>query len=209
MSRTLTFHDNATQPAHRTCHGVGFAGTGTLTSTQFLRQEARRRFADEEAVASYIDPVSVDNRSLALYGSYYSDHGFALSATLGTAVGIDATWQIWKRNYLTLSGSPGGIQASLSHRAFNSSFLEIVVGTGYRYERKFFDVENIFEREAPSSLDFPTDSVLPVHSGGANVSVVLRPGPEAPGVVAGRLYVGYAPAFQQPVVTFGITTGIF
>jgi len=108
MSRTLTFHDNATQPAHRTYHGVGFAGTGTLTSTQFLRQEARRRFADEEAVASYIDPVSVDNRSLALYGSYYPDHGFALSATLGTAVGIDATWQIWKRNYLTLSGSPGG-----------------------------------------------------------------------------------------------------
>lgn len=93
----------------------------------------------------------------------------------------------------------------VSHRTVNSPHLGIAVGAGYRYERKFFDVENYFEGETPS----PDLSVLPVHSSGGAVSVVLRPRSDAPGVLLGRLYVGYAPTYRRPVITFGITTGIF
>lgn len=208
MSQTLLFHDDgATHPSHRTSHGIGVVGTGTLSSTQFLRREADRRFSVDEAVANYIDPANVDNRSLALYGGYYSDHGFALSATLGTAIGLDATWKVRKRNYLTLGGSFGGVQAFLTHRVFNRQFLGVAVGAGYRYERKFFEVENLLEGEAPSQI--PTHEVIPVHSAGSRISVVLRPNTQLPGVIRGALYAGYAPAFQRSVVTFGITTGIF
>ncbi|PSQ81527.1 MAG: hypothetical protein BRD41_02310 [Bacteroidetes bacterium QS_1_63_11] len=208
MSQTLMFHDDgSTQPSHRTSHGIGVVGTGTLSSTHFLRQEANRRFSVDEAIDNEIEPANVDNRSYALYGSFYSDHGFALSATLGTAIGVDATWKLWRRNYLTVEGSPGGAQAFLSHRALNRSHLGVAVGTGYRYERKFFDVENRFEGDAPSQV--PTYEVLPVHSAGGRLSVVLRPKLAAPGVIRGILYAGYAPVFQRPVITFGITTGVF
>lgn len=100
MSRTLMFHDSATEPSHRTNHGVGIVGTGTLTSTQFMREEAHRRFSKSEAVTTNVDPVNIDNRSASLYASYYTDHGVAFSASLGlpsslgTAVGIDGTWQV-------------------------------------------------------------------------------------------------------------------
>lgn len=208
MSQTLMFHDDGTTlPSHRTSHGIGFVGTGSLSSTQFLRREATRRFSVEEAVANDIDPANLDNRSYALYGGFYSDHGFALSATLGTAVGVDATWKLRKRNYLTLGGSPGGVQAFVSHRTVNRPHLGIAVGAGYRYERKFFDVETLFEGDAPSQV--PTFKVLPLHSAGGRLSIVLRPGAEAPGVIRGVLYAGYASAFQHPVITFGVTTGIF
>ena len=208
MSQTLMFHDQeATQPAHRTSHGIGFVGTGTLTSTRFLRREATRRFSVAEAIDNEIDPANPDNRSYALYGSFYSEHGFPLSATLGTAVGIDATWKLWKRNYLTIGGSPGGAQAFLSHRTINRPHVGVAVGPAYRYERKFFDVENLFEGDAPSQI--PTYEVLPLHSAGGRFSIVLRPKPEAPGVIRGVLYAGYAPLYRRPVVTFGITTGIF
>lgn len=208
MSQTLMFHDDGhTHPSHRTSHGIGVVGTGTLSSTQFLRREATRRFSVEEAIDNEIDPVNLDNRSYALYGSFYSDHGFALSATLGTSVGVDATWKLWTRNYLTIGGSPGGVQAFLSHRTVNRPRLGVAVGAGYRYERKFFDVENLLEDDAPSQV--PTFETLPVHSAGGRLSVVLRPEAEAPGVIRGVLYAGYAPAFRRPVVTFGVTTGIF
>ncbi|MFB6274265.1 MAG: hypothetical protein ABEL51_15375 [Salinibacter sp.] len=210
MSQTLMFHDEGrTHPAHRTSHGIGFVGTGTLSSTQFLRREAVRRFSVEEAIDTDIDPVNLDNRSFALYGSFYSDHGFALSATLGTAIGVDATWKLTNRNYLTIGGSPGGVQAILSHRTLNRPYLGVAVGAGYRYERKFFDVDNLLEGETPSGGLDPLDDVLPVHSAGGRLSVVLRPKPKTPGVVRGVLYAGYAPAFQRPVVTFGVTAGIF
>ncbi|MFB6231258.1 MAG: hypothetical protein ABEL04_08885 [Salinibacter sp.] len=208
MSQTLMFHDDgATRPSHRTSHGIGFVGTGTLSSTRFLRREATRRFSMEEAIDTDIDPANLDNRSYALYGSFYSDHGFAFSVTLGTAVGADATWKLWKRNYLTIGGSPGGVQAFLSHRTINRPRLGVAVGAGYRYERKFFDVETLFEGDAPSQV--PTYEVLPVHSAGGRFSIVLRPKPEAPGVIRGVLYAGYAPVFRRPIVTFGVTTGIF
>jgi len=208
MSQTLMFHDDgATRPSHRTSHGIGVVGTGTLSSTRFLRREAIRRFSVDEAIDNEIEPANIDNRSYALYGSFYSDHRFALSATLGTAIGIDATWKLWKRSYLTIGGSPGGVQAFLSHRALNRPHLGVAVGAGYRYERKFFDVENLFEGDAPSQV--PTYEVLPVHSAGGRLSVVLRPKAEAPGGIRGILYTGYAPAFQRPVITVGITAGIF
>lgn len=208
MSQTLLFHDDgATHPSHRTSHGIGVVGTGTLSSTQFLRREADRRFSDDEAAVNDIDPTNLDNRSLAFYGGYYSDHGFALSATLGTALGLDATWKIRTRNYLTVGGSPGGAHVFLSHRALNRPYLGAAIGAGYRYERKFFDVENLLEDEASSQV--PTYDVLPVHSAGARLSVVLRPRADAPGTVRGTLYAGYAPTFQRPVITFGVTAGIF
>ena len=210
MSQTLMFHDDeATHPSHRTSHGIGFVGTGTLSSTQFLRREAVRRFSVEDAIDTEIDPANLDNRSYALYGGFYSDHGFALSATLGTAIGVDATWKLWERNYLTIGGSPGGTQAFLSHRTINRPRLGVAVGAGYRYERKFFVVENLSADEAPSGGLTGFDNVLPVHSAGGRFSLVLRPKPEAPGVIRGVLYAGYAPAFRRPVVTFGVTTGIF
>lgn len=209
MSQTLMFHDDgATHPSHRTSHGIGLVGTGTLSSTQFLRREANHRFSVDEAAFNDIDPTNLDNRSLALYGGYYSDRGFALSATLGTAIGLDATWKIRNRNYLTVGGSPGGAHVFLGHRALNLSYLGAAIGAGYRYERKFFDVENRLEGEAPSQ-GLATYDVLPVHSAGGRLSVVLRPRVDAPGVVRGTLYAGYAPAFQRPVITFGVTMGIF
>jgi hypothetical protein len=211
MSQTLMFHDDeATHPSHRTSHGIGFVGTGTLSSTQFLRREASRQYFVEEAIVNEIDPANLDNRSYAFYGSFYSDHGFAFSATLGTTIGADATWKLWKRNYLTIGGSPGGVQAFFSHRTLNRSHLGMAVGAGYRYERKFFDVKSRLEGEAPSGGSGPTAfREIPVHSAGGRFSIVLRPKPEAPGVIRGVLYAGYAPAFRRPVITFGVTTGIF
>lgn len=206
MSQTLMFHDEgATRPAHSNGFGIGYVGTGRLTSTDFLVEEADRRFYSEEATVNFIDPANLENRSFGLYGSFYSKSGTALSATLGKAVaGIDGTFKMWKRNYLTLSGSFfGGAQAFIQHRTFNSSLLGAAVGAGYRYGHQLFDVETLLENEAPSMV--PTYEVIPVHSAGGRAFVVLRPGAEAPGVLLGNLYVGYAPAFGQPIITFGVT----
>lgn len=38
---------------------------------------------------------------------------------------------------------------------------------------------------------------------------LLRPESTAPGVIRGTVYAGYALTLRKPVLTFGITTGIF
>lgn len=210
MSQTLMFHeDGVTEPSHPTGFGVGLATTGRLTSTEHLREAAQQRFAVEEAVDNFIDPSNLGNESLGLYGSIYSDPQFAISATLGGAVaGIDMTFKTWKRKYLTVSGSlRGGAQAFVQHRTINSPYLGLALGAGYRYEPQLFDVETLYEGDAPSQV--PTYKAIPVHSVGGRALLVLRPGPEAPGLVLGTLYAGYAPEFRRAVVTFGISVGVF
>jgi hypothetical protein len=210
MSQTLMFHeDGVTAPSHSTGFGVGLATTGRLTSTEHLQTAARQRFTVEQAVDNLIDASNLEKESLGLYGSIYSEPRFAISATLGGAVaGIDMTFKTWQRHYLTIGSSlRGGAQAFLQHRTVNSSYLGLALGAGYRYEHQLFDVETLYEGDAPSLV--PTYDAIPVHSVGARALLVLRPGPEAPGLVLGTLYAGYAPEFRRAVVTFGISVGVF
>lgn len=208
MSRTLTFHDTMTEPSHRPSFGVGFVRMGTLTSNQFPRREARRRFGETNAYTD-IDFHNLDRNGFGLYGSYYNEDKFAISATLGAAIGADATWKVSGRNYATLSASFGGIEAFWSHRVMNTTYLGVAAGMGYRLSRFPFDVTNRLPGEAPCVSGPAPDEVLSVHSGGGRVSMILRPGKEYPGPILGHLYVGYAPAYRRPVIPFSVVAGIF
>lgn len=208
MSRTLTFHDVRTEPSHSQNFGIGFVRMGTLTSNQFLRKEARRRFGEPNATTD-IDPYNLERNGPGGYISYYNEHEFAISLSLGAAVGADATWKVSGRNYATLSASFGGMEAFWSHRVMNTTYLGVAAGAGYRLYRFPFDVTNRLPGEEPSVSGPAPDEILPVHSGGGHVSVILRPGEEYPGPILGHLYVGYAPAYRRPVITFGVVAGIF
>ncbi len=76
-----------------------------------------------------------------------------------------------------------------------------------RYGHQLFDVDAALADDAPSTV--PTYEVIPVYSARGRAAVMLRPGAKAPGVLIGTLYVGYAPVFNQPIITFGVTAGLF
>lgn len=212
MSQTVLFRDaQRTQPTHCTGFGVGFAGTGQVSATEFLREEARERFLSPDAVATNFEPQNLDNRSFGLYGAVYNNGTFGASLTVGGgALGADVTAKVWGRTYLTASGSLyGGTQVLLQHRVLNRSFVGAAVGAGHRYGHRVFEAENLFEGDAPSGGLTRNTSVLPVHSVGGTGTALVRLGRGASAGLLGTLYVGYAPDFQRPVVTFGVALGVF
>jgi hypothetical protein len=212
MSQTVLFRDaQRTQPTHRTGFGVGFAGTGQVSATEFLREEARERFLSPDAVATNFEPQNLGNRSFGLYGAVYNDGTFGASLTVGGgALGADVTAKLWRHNYLTASGSLyGGTQVLLQHRVLSSPFVGAAVGVGHRYGHRVFEAENLFEGDAPSGGFGTNLSAFAVHSVGGTGTALVRLGRGESAGVLGTLYVGYAPDFQRPIVTFGVTLGVF
>ena len=208
MSQTVMFHgEQETRPAHTAPMGIGATGTSSMSSTSYIEEEARQRFSESE-VTEPIESGNIENRSIGGYISYYSDSGYALSLSLGRYIaGLDGTFRVRGGNYLTVSGSLlGGAQAFLQHRTYNSPWLGLSLGAGYRYKRQLFDVE--YGDDQPSGL-LPNYEAISVHSVGGRAVVVLRPRADMSGVVMGNLYLGYAPTYSQPIVTLGVAFGVF
>lgn len=224
MSETVIFHDARTTPAHTSIVGLGMSFTQTLTATDFAEAEAVRLFDEtdpERGIYSSVAQENAGRQSKALYLSLYGLPGepglFALSLTVGSAIGTDATVRLYRRNYLTFAmSSTGGGQAIFQHRAFNSSHLGATLGLAYRVDRLPFyvDTRDTSDDGVTSSywLIGPNASV-PVTSFGPRTSILLRGDPDEAGRVSGgiraMIYVGYAPEYDRIVASGGLSFGVF
>ncbi|MFO8232430.1 MAG: hypothetical protein R6U20_07170 [Longimonas sp.] len=175
--------------------GVGVAGT--FSPTQHLTYDV----ATDEDLSQ--EPVNANRLSGGLYLSGYDSEGrFGVGLTLGLfTLGVDATTQLWKRNYLTAALSiPGQAHVFLQHRTYNSPRLGAAVGVGYQRDAV------ALEGPTPLSVDL---GAARVHSFGIRGMSVLRAEGDTGGGIKLSTYVGYAPAIQRPLFGLTLATGRF
>lgn len=212
MSDSIMFHDRArTRPAHRTPIGLGVAMSQAVSSTDFLQNEAYRRWYVDGA-SGRIEPINVGVRGEAFYVALYNAGTFSLSGSFGpNVIGADMTAKLYGRNYVTASGSLwGGSQLIFQHRAFNSPALGAAVGLFYRQDRASFDVQ-LSQRYEEAPCEYCERSFY-VNTIGGTATVVGRlvaRGESAPGPLRATLQLGYVPEYNRVVVRFGAAIGIF
>jgi hypothetical protein len=223
MSQTTIFYDGgATRPVAGPAYekelrdrlDLGVSGSsGGFSPGDVLRGTIVERVTDAGDVALDFDPSPLQRHSLGLYGSYRTTCDHALSFTMGSrAVGVDGTFKLWRRNYLTAGMSWGsGAQAFVQRRTLNSRTLGMAFGAGYRYERHMALVEDFsrLTRERDRRPIVGALNLASAHSLGGRAFVALRPSARLPGALLGNLYVGYAPATQHPVVAVGVSVNAF
>lgn len=173
--------------------GVGVAGT--FSPTQHLTYDV----ATDEDLSQ--EPVNPNRLSGGLYLSGYDSEGrFGAGLTLGLfTLGVDATVQLWNRNYLTAALSvPGQGQVILQHRTFNSPQLGAALGLGYRYDTLAF--------EAPSPIGIGVNEAG-VHSLGVRAMSIIRAQGDTGGGIKVSAYAGYTPTLHRPMVAVTLTVG--
>ena len=205
MSETVLFHDYATEPAHDKTWGFGFAATNS-PAPRAVVGIAQERFG---ATASRTDDfhLNPNGRSVGFYlGRYNEDGAFAFSATFGLPVfGLDGTFQLWRRNYVTAAISvPGQFQTYLQHRAFNSSSLGVAVGIGYRRDLYTFDLTSECYALCLSL------GHVGVSSFGVRSFAIYRGWEDiSSGGLKLGFHAGYAPLLNQPVFSLTLMVGHF
>lgn len=219
MSQATIFYDGgATRPvAHpadevelRDRLDLGVSGSsGGFSPRDVLRGTIVERMTDAGDLALDFDPSLLQRYSLGLYGSYRTDCDHALSFTMGSrAAGVDGTFKLWRRNYLTAGLSwPSSAQAFVQRRALNQRRLGLAFGAGYRYERQVALVRDLSREDGAPPVG--AVRLFSAHSVGTRAFVALRPRPHLPGALLGNVYVGYAPATQHPVVAVGVSVNVF
>ncbi len=127
--------------------------------------------------------------------------GVAISLTAGVFVaGIDATFRLWDRNYLTAGWSaPGRGQLFLLHRAFNSRSVGAAVGLGY--QRISLNLETNY-----SCVCFHAKSV---GSFGVRGFAILRGHGGTGGGIKIGTYAGYMPILERPILALTLTMGSY
>jgi hypothetical protein len=224
MSETLIFHDRGiTEPAHRAGVRAGLSASASVHRPPEPEQVAERLPGPEGATTTR---SSINRTQLGggFYLAGFAERGipgrrgiFGISATFGlAAVGMDATLQLYRRNYLTYAHSAqGGHQLYLNHRAFNSPHAGLAIGVGYRRDDYFYDVESEYPCEWQSSdcissqWGFPSPEVVRSHSVGLRGLALLRSDAGASTGVTGRVFVGYSESFDMLVVHVGMSMGGF
>lgn len=202
VSESVVFHPPNTQPSHNENVGVGFAITGSPTQNiaSDVARQASPEWSDDKSPV-----LNPNNFSGGLYLAGFDASGrYAVSTTLGLAVtGVEATVQLWERNYLTASYSvPGSGRVFLQHRVYNSSLAGIALGVGYRRES--------FPLAGPCSgiLCFNHET-RGVNSIGARTFAILREENATDEGVKLSAQAGYAPALKAPMVSFSLSVGGF
>lgn len=201
ISETVIFHDASTQPSHDRTSGFGFVGTYSPTKDLALdlaeREYPKWAYRKEDLV---LNPNRLSGGGY--FAGYDSRGRFAVSATVGALVaGMDATAQVWKRNYLTASVSaPGQGQVFAQHRAYNSEQVGAAVGVGLRRAAFTFDV--------PSECMCRIESTG-VNSFGARGFAVLRAAGDRGGGIRVGVYAGYMPELKRPTMSVTLTAGRF
>lgn len=200
-SEAVMFHAPRTQPSHEENVSFGVTMTGSPT-LNIASDVAQRAFPEAENGSAALNP---NNFSAGLYLAGFDSTGrYAISTTLGLAVtGLDATVQVWERNYLMASYSvPGSGRVFLQHRTYNSSLVGLALGLGYRRES--------FPLSAPCSgvLCFDHESRA-VNSFGARSFAILREENAIGEGVKLSAYAGYIPELNAPLFSFSVSLGGF
>ena len=193
VSESAMFHDRATYPSHQRTMGVGI--TGTYAPMKHLTREVA---TDED---QSIESVNPNRLSGGLYLSSYDSSGrFGAGLTLGLfTLGVDATAQLWNRNYLTASLSiPGQGQVILQHRTYNSPHLGAAVGLGYRYDTLAFEDTSLYGIDEARA-----------HSLGVRALSIIRAQGDTGGGIKVTAFAGYTPTVHRPVVAVTLTVGRF
>lgn len=200
ISESAMFHDVATQPSHDKTFGIGIVGTYSPTQ-EIARELAEREYPERKRREDL--PLNPKQLSGGIYLARFDAEGrYGISATVGALVaGVDATVQMWRRNYLTASVSvPGQGHVFLQHRAFNSPELGAAVGVGYRHDAF------AFEGAAPLAIELKRAGI---HSFGARGFVVHRAKGDTGGGIKIGAYAGYIPTLVQPLFSVNLTVGRF
>ena len=195
VSESAMFHDRATYPFHQRTMGIGV--TGTYAPMQHLTREVA---TDED---QSIESVNPNRLSGGLYLSGYDSSGrFGAGLTLGLfTVGVDATAQLWNRNYLTAAlSAPGQGQVILQHRTFNSPQLGAAVGLGYRYDTLALEDAFLYGTDMDGAR---------VHSLGVRALSIIRAQGDTGGGIKVTAFAGYTPTVHRPVVAVTLTVGRF
>lgn len=195
VSESAMFHDRATYPSHQNTMGVG--ATATYAPTQHL---ARDVATDENLSRELVNPSRLSG---GLYLAGFDSAGrYGAGLTIGLfTVGVDATAQLWRRNYLTASlSAPKQGQIILQHRTYNSPRLGAAVGLGYRYDTFAFN--------DPSPIGIGADE-SGVHSLGVRALSIIRAQGGTRGGIKVSVYAGYAPTVHRPMVAVTLTVGAF
>lgn len=200
ISEATIFHDPATRPMHTGSRAFGAAITATPVSRMAVdllrvrRPESQRR--------EIFQPLNTARLGAGVFLASFDRAGrYGYSITAGLPMlGADATFKLWRRNYVSASISvPGQGQIFFQHRTYNSVKQGVSIGVGYR-------------RDAYAYLDLREwldTTVERVDSFGIRGFAVLRG--DGSVVKGGRLdvYIGYVPALDRTTFSVSVTAGGF
>ncbi len=147
------------------------------------------------------DIVNKNGLSGGIYLVKYDRRGkYAISGTVGVLVtGVDATFKLWDRNFLTAGASiPGHLELYLQHRTLNNSKFGMALGFGYQREAlTYYGEEYVFDTRGRNSF-------------GLRGFVIIRDeaNPSSPASRIG-VYVGYVPLTERPIIQLSFQGGRF
>jgi hypothetical protein len=203
VSESVMFHSGAAHPSHD--EGLGFGIVGTASSTQEMAREiaAQKNYPKEWTRRTDV-ALNPHRLSAGVYVSHVQREGrrYAVSGALGIPVaGVDATVQVWGRNYVTAGVSaPQGGQVFLQHRTYDSRRVGVAVGLGWRRDS--------FSLSAPCAgmgcFDFASHEINSV--GARSFAMIRAEGAARSGIKIGA-YGGYVPALDSPVLSVSLTIG--
>ncbi|WP_456430248.1 hypothetical protein [Rhodocaloribacter sp.] len=204
VSETFVFHDPI---GARPAYGPGFKLGGAFAVNPggrgFVAEEVERRTGGKGRV------VNPRQRGFGVYLAHYGE-GEAVALTVGRGLlGADATARLWGRTYLTMSGSVyGGYRVIVHRRLLHTPHASAALGLAVRRDFHFYEIPQRTERRYLFP-DYENYMSLPVTSFGVRALGIARLRRTDDGGFQGGLYVGYAPAYREPVVQFTVSFGRF
>lgn len=165
-----------------------------------------RRGLDPRLIVS---PEPTRRVDFSLHASLYERRGRgAISVALGSAMGTDLTLRLVPPLYVTLGTTgDGGQQAIIQAPLLDARRAGAAVGLYGRRELYAYDVTDPSDDTPPSLYNPP--STLPVYHAGARAVITVGPDRTNGPTLYANGHIGYAPALQRPVASFGIALGGF
>lgn len=202
VSESVMFHSGATRSSHDDALGFGFVGTASSTQEMAHEVAGRKNYPNEWRRRT---DVALNPNRLSAGGYLYHvrrEGRYAVSGVLGFPVaGVDATVQVWGRNYVTAAVSaPQGTQVILQHRTYSSRRIGVAVGFGWRRDS--------FSLSAPCAgmVCFELDSSEINSVGVRSFAIIRAEGGTGSGIKIGA-YGGYVPALDSPLFSLSLTIG--
>ena len=175
-----------------------------------LDEERVEIYADEKfpkyedgGEASYTSAIAFSLHAILMSRD---QSGFALNISMIPTAGIDATFKIIDKQYLTLGYTVyGGEQVIFQRRLVYNNDAGLAAGFFYEHTWQGYDDE---------SIDYPLCEIGPeevfyLKTVGARVSGFFHDGSKNRTFVKGNLKIGYVLELEEPYVGIGCSVGVF